>query len=379
MEWLLGACAGLLTYTYLGYPVLAAALARLWPRPIWLAPIEPSVSLVIVARNEERELAGKLESALALDYPREKVEIVVASDGSTDRTEAIAEGFAARGVALLRAADHPGRTETANRAVEQTRGEILVFSDATGQYERGALRALVRNFADPEVGAVSGRVVYRYARSAAAQGFRAFEWLNLFTRSAENAWGSETSVNGSICAVRRENFTRLPAHLDFELAHPLHVALGGRRTVYESEAVANELARADTASEFEARVRMAAQAYGFLPYLLARLMRCRSPSYLFQILSHKLARWLAPFGLVGLLYASSALAAEHGLAAALLALQLGFYTASALALVLPHAATERAPLLLGVPLFFITLQLGSLVGFGRWLAASASARAASRR
>jgi cellulose synthase/poly-beta-1,6-N-acetylglucosamine synthase-like glycosyltransferase len=367
MEWLLGACAGLLTYTYLGYPVLAAALARLWPRPIWLAPIEPSVSLVIVARNEERELGGKLESALALDYPREKLEIVVASDGSTDRTDAIAAGFAPRGVGLLRAADHPGRTETANRAVETTRGEILVFSDATGQYDRGALRALVRNFADPEVGAASGRVVYRYARSAAAQGFRAYEWLNLFTRSAENAWGSETSVNGSLCAVRRENFTPLPAYLDFELAHPLHVALGGRRTVFESEAIANELARADTASEFEARVRMAAEAYGFLPYLLTRLLRCRSPSYLFQIVSHKLARWLAPFALVGLLYASSALAAEHGLAALLLALQLGFYTASTLALVLPAAAAERAPLLLGVPLFFVTLQLGSLVGFARWL------------
>ena len=349
-------CAGLLAYVYAGYPLLTALLARLFPRPARAAEIEPSVSFVILAYNEEADIAAKLENTLALDYPADRLEVVVASDGSTDRTDAIASSFADRGVRLFRADEHPGKTETTNRVVRETSGEVLVFSDATGLWEPGALRALVRGFADPDVGAVSGRVVYTYPAAASARGFRAYQHWIVFARRAESIWGTETSVSGSICAVRRALFTALPAHLDFDMAHPLHVAMAGLRTVYEADAISHESARSSARSEFDARVRMAMLAYGFLPYLVRSLPRVRRPVYVFAVLSHKVARWLAPLALVTLLISSAALATESAWIAALLAAQLAVYAAAWAG----RREGATAGRLLGIPLFFVTLHLAFL-------------------
>ncbi len=142
----------LTAYVYLGYPAAVYALSRLMPRPALKAAITPKVSLIIAAHNEERDIAAKLENTLALDYPKEKLEIIVASDCSTDRTEEIVGGFAGRGVRLYRQAEHFGKTVAQNQAVKMSSGEILVFSDATTRYEPDALSKLVRSFADPRVG-----------------------------------------------------------------------------------------------------------------------------------------------------------------------------------------------------------------------------------
>jgi cellulose synthase/poly-beta-1,6-N-acetylglucosamine synthase-like glycosyltransferase len=362
---LLVASLSLLLYVYAGYPLLASLLARAARRPVRKAPGEPHVSLVIVAYNEERDLARKLENTLALDYPSERLEIVVASDGSTDRTDEIASDFAARGVRVFRADDHPGKSGTTSRVVPTLRGEILVFSDATGMYAPDALRALVANFADPEVGAVSGRVIYRYRGSAAAEGFRAYQRMVVAARSAESEWGTETSVSGSICAVRRELFLAIPPHLDYDFAHPLHVAQAGLRTVYEAAAISEEQARERAGSEFQARVRMAVLAFSFVPYWLRALPRVRRAGYLFQFVSHKLLRWLAPLPLLGLLISSASLATSSSLARALLAAQVALYAAAAGALLLPDRA--RLARLLGPPLFFVTIHAAFLWGLLRWL------------
>ena len=368
MEWPLAASLALVAYTYAGYPLLAALLAALAARPHRTAAIEPSVSLIILAHDEEAAIGAKLENTLALDYPADRLEIVVASDGSTDRTDEIVLGHAPRGVRLVRAPDHPGKTETTNRAVAQTSGEILVFSDATGVYSPGALRALVRSFADPAVGAVSGRVVYDYPQAASAQGFRAYQRLVVWARSAESRWGTETSVSGSICAVRRDAFEPLPRHLDFDMAHPLHVAARGLRTVYEPEAVSREEARSAARSEFDARVRMALFAFGFIPYALSR-MRSAGPSrnldlYVFQFFSHKLMRWLAPLWLAFLAVASIALAGRSRIAALALVAQLLLYASAALAYRV--RLQGRAAAILGIPLFFVTLHWAFAVGLWRY-------------
>ena len=369
MEWLLYASLAVLAYTYAGYPLLAGLLATLAARPHRTGAIEPSVSLIILAHNEEEALGAKLENTLALDYPPDRLEIVVASDGSTDRTDAIALDHAQRGVQLVRAPDHPGKTETTNRAVAQTRGEILVFSDATGAYNPGALRALVRSFADPRVGAVSGRVVYDYPDAASAQGFRAYQRFAVWARRAESVWGTETSVSGSICAVRRSAFEPLPRHLDFDMAHPLHVAARGLRAVYEPEAVSREEARSAARSEFSARVRMALFAFGFVPYALARIASARRSRsfglYVFQFVSHKLMRWIAPLWLGLLALTSAALAGTSRLAALALIAQLILYGSAALAY---RVRLEgRAAAILGVPLFFVTLHWAFAVGLWRYL------------
>lgn len=368
MEWLFVASLALVAYTYAGYALLAALLAAIAARPHRTAAIEPSVSLIILAHNEEEALGAKLENTLALDYPAERLEIIVASDGSTDRTDEIALSYAPRGVRLVRAPDHPGKTETTNRAAAQARGEILVFSDATGEYGRGALRALVRSFADPNVGAVSGRVVYDYPAAASAQGFRAYQRWIVWARRAESLWGTETSVSGSISAVRRDAFEPLPGHLDFDMAHPLHVAARGLRTVYEPDAISREEARSAARSEFNARVRMALFAFGFIPYAFGRIRSARASRsldlYVFQFFSHKLLRWLAPLWLALLALTSVALAGRSRLAALALAAQLLLYASAALASRV--RLTGRAAALLGVPLFFVTLHWAFAVGLWRY-------------
>ncbi len=360
------ATGGLLTYVYAGYPLLSGLLARIAARPHRRDAIEPSVSLIILAYNEERDIAAKLENSLALDYPSDKLEIVVASDGSEDRTDEIVRGFADRGVRLFRADEHPGKTGTTNRVVPGTQGEILVFSDATGVYGHDALRALVRNFADPEVGAVSGRVTYTYGGSASAEGFDAYQKLVVFARKADGEWGTETSTSGSITAIRRELFRPIPSQLDFDMANPLHVALAGRRTVYEPEATSGEEAREEAASEFGARVRMAVFAFSFLPYLLSHLRECQNRRYVFQMLSHKVLRWLSPFLLLGLLASSALLASQSTLAVCALTAQLLFYALAGAGYLMQgsRGLIARAT---GIPLFFVTINLAFLVGGMRWL------------
>src|SRR5438105_15336871 len=170
----------LVAYAYAGYPVLIFILSRLFHRPVHKAEITPKVSLIITAYNEERDIAAKLDNTLALDYPADKLEIIVASDCSSDRTDDIARSFAARGVRLHRQAERWGKTAAQNSAVELARGDVLLFSDATTLYERDVLRALAPNFADPSVGCVAGRLVY--VDAAASSG----------GRGAKSYWGYET-------------------------------------------------------------------------------------------------------------------------------------------------------------------------------------------
>jgi cellulose synthase/poly-beta-1,6-N-acetylglucosamine synthase-like glycosyltransferase len=361
----LTACAALLAYTFVGYPLLVRLLARFAPRPYAPAPCEPTVSFLIAAYNEEAVIAGKLENTLALDYPAGKLEIVVASDGSTDGTHAVVARFAERGVRLFVPEGHLGKTGTANAAVPTTRGEILVFSDATGMYNREALRALVRSFADPLVGAVTGRVLYRYDESATAQGFAAYQRLVVPQRRAESVFGSETSVSGSIHALRRERFEPAPPELSFDIVHPLHVALAGQRTVYEADATSLEDARSRPEDEFRSRVRIAVRMWSFVPYLLPRLPRCRDRMYVFQVISHKLLRWLsAP--LLALAAASAALLATRGGVSVLPLLALAF-AAGAAALGWLAARLGRSAGPFAAALVFATLELAYLVGLARWL------------
>jgi cellulose synthase/poly-beta-1,6-N-acetylglucosamine synthase-like glycosyltransferase len=367
----LAAIGVVFAYAFVAYPLLVRALARLFPRPFAPAPVEPTVTLLIAAYNEEGAIAKKLENGLALDYPREKLEVIVASDGSTDRTNEIVRAYRDRGVRLFVPERHLGKTGTANAAVATARGEILVFSDATGMWNREALRALVRNFADPRVGAATGRVVYRYDESAAARGFRVYQGLVVPQRRAESVFGTETSVSGSIHAVRRSLFRPAPPELSFDVVHPLHVALEGFRTVYEAEAISLEEARSRPEDELRSRVRIAVRMWSFVPYLLRRLPRCRDRMYAFQVVSHKLLRWLSG-PLLAVAIAAGAILATRGGA---FALPLAGLAAAAAAAGIGWAAARlgKPGGAFAAPLVFATLELAYLIGFARWLAGSRAA------
>ena len=151
---------GIIFYTYFGYPLLTLLLSLFFNQPVKRGNIEPMVTFLITAYNEEKNIRKKLDNTLALDYPKDKLEIIVASDGSTDQTDTIVKEFPDRGVVLHRVEGRVGKTETQNQTVAIARGEIIIFSDATTEYKKDAIRKLVRNYLDPSIGAVSGRYEY---------------------------------------------------------------------------------------------------------------------------------------------------------------------------------------------------------------------------
>lgn len=286
------AAVAMIAFIYVGYPALMFLLSVLFRRPVRRAEITPRVSLIIAAYNEERDLKAKLENALALDYPRDRLEIIVASDCSTDRTDEIARGFSDRGVILYRQPERFGKTVAQNRAVRLASAEILVFSDATTMHKPDALRKLVRNFADPEVGCVAGQLVYEDRNSSAVgKGCRSYWGYEKFLKQCESRVNSLIGVSGCLYAVRRTCHARLANDMidDFVIATEIH--LQGLRTVYEPEAVAAEDTNHRTRDEFRMRVRVIKQTMSALNRYREVLDPVRHGMFAFQLIAHKLLRY----------------------------------------------------------------------------------------
>lgn len=282
-----------IAYALVLYPGLALVVGAL--RGALRTPVRgdatPRLSVLISAYNEEKAIEDKVRRTLALDYPPDRLEVIVASDGSTDRTDEIVRGIDDPRVHLFRAEGRVGKTATLNGAVESATGEILVFSDATGIYSENALRALAARFADPAVGCVAGRVAYRYGEDGTSKGFRGYQRLVVAIRNAENAFGDQTSVSGSIHAVRRALFRPSAPAFSPDVLDAVHTVAQGYRVVYEYDAVSLEDSRNSSRQEFAARVRISVQNNNMTPYVLRELLHARRWFFLFQVVSHKMLRW----------------------------------------------------------------------------------------
>jgi cellulose synthase/poly-beta-1,6-N-acetylglucosamine synthase-like glycosyltransferase len=287
-----------LTYTYFGYPALVYVLSLLFGRNVRTANITPRVSVIITARNEERDIAAKLENTLALEYPNDKREIIVASDCSMDQTDAIVRSYAARGVILHRPLVRLGKSAAQNQAVQVSSGDILVFSDATTRLSRNALNRIVCSFADPEVGCVAGQLDYTDpADSEIGHGCRSYWNWEKRIRLCESLLGSLIGVSGCFYAVRRSCFRNLSGDMidDFVVASEIH--LQGLRTVYDPEALATEYTHQHANEEFDMRVRIIEQSLNALCHYSKPLSRSWD-LFRFQLVSHKWLRYLAPCFLV---------------------------------------------------------------------------------
>lgn len=305
------ACAAWLAYVYVGYPVAVLCLGRVINRAVRKGPHTPFVTIIIAAYNEERAIGETLRNKLALEYPRDCLDIVVVSDGSTDRTDEIVRGFASAGVRLIRQDPRQGKTSALNRAVEAARGEVIVFSDANSLYHRDAVRQLAENFADPAVGYVTGRMRYRHDDSAVGGGCSSYMRYEDALRRAESRLGSLVGVNGGIDAVRASLYRRMPPDELPDLALPLLVIEQGARVVYEPNALLHEEALADASGEYRMRVRVALRALYTLAAHRRLLNPFRSGAYAVQLWSHKVLRYGAFIPFTGLLVANLTLA-PHG-------------------------------------------------------------------
>lgn len=352
---------GLIAWTHAGYPLAAAAAARMRRyRPRRDEGFTADVALIIAAHDEEATMRERLENALRLDYPRERLEIVVASDGSADGTQAVVERFTDEGVRLL---DLPrvGKVLAQNAAVKATTGAVIAFSDANTLWEPDALRNLVRNFADPEVGYVCGRLNLEDEGEGANR--EGLYWrFELWLREQESACGSITAGNGGIYAVRRSAFLELGPERGHDLGLPFRLRRRGLRSVYDPQALARERGLPTLEAEWGRKVRM-------LPYAWAEILsgglldpRGQPPLYFAALCSHRLVRYSSGLLHLTLLAATAALATRERSARILLGLQLGF-------LALAAAGRRRPDLpVAGAAWYYVVVTVASVVGFARALA-----------
>lgn len=295
-------------YAYAGYPCLLWLLSRLRRERMPPAPAAcPSTTLIIAAYNEEAVIAEKLENSLALDYPRDQLQIVVAADGSDDQTPAIVQSFASRGVELSYEPQRRGKMSALNRAVAVARGDIVVFSDANNLYARDTLRELVVPFADPSVGAVSGAKHIVSGDGALGDAEGLYWRYESFIKSAEARLGTCTGVAGEILAVRRPLFEPAPASVicdDFHTA--MRIARRGFRIAYAPRALSWERVSISLRDERERRAKIVAGRFQSMA-IAHRLLSLRRPILIWQVVSHKFLRPLVPLAMLAALAANVSL------------------------------------------------------------------------
>ena len=358
LAFLFVASVGALAYVYAGYPLLLRLIVGLrGARPVRKQAVTPYVSVVISAFNEADVIREKLENALALDYPADRLEIVVVSDASDDGTDEIVATFAHRGVRLARQRDRRGKTAGLNRTVPALAGEIVVFSDANAMYERDALRNLVRNFADPAVGYVTGEARYvAGSRAAADVGERAYWDYEIQIKRLETALGSMVGGDGAIYAIRRSLWRTLPEDAINDFLNPLQIVAAGWRGVYEPEAICYEDTAGKVKSEYKRRVRIVSRSWRAV-FLEPRVLNPFCVGlFAWSIVSHKVLRWFCG------LFASVAVLSGAILAADVVSEQLAWavgVVVLALLLVMTSRAGRRVLAMGG---YFAVINIASLVG-----------------
>jgi len=361
--WLSVAAIG---YAYIGYPLLLLLLSRIRPKPVKSGHWTPSVTVVIAAYNEERDLAAKLENTLALDYPPSHLEVIVTSDCSSDRTDEIARSFAARGVRLHRQEERHGKTAAQNAAVTKARGEIIVFSDATTHYRPDVLKLMVPAFADKSVGCVTGRVIYQDEKdSSVGTGTQSYWNYEFFLKRHESAVCSLIGVCGCMYAVRASAYIPLynEACSDFIIATTM--VEQGLRAVYVPEAVCTEEPNRQAKKELAARVRIISQTFADLWRNRSVLNPFRSGFYAIQLWSHKLMRYLVPVFLIAIFIASAFLVPRNAFYAAVFLMQVAFYLAALVSWALERLGVTFS--LLALPQYFVITNLASLIAFVKFL------------
>jgi len=312
---------GALVWTHAAYPAFAALLARVAARRVRKADVEPTVTVIIAAYNEEASIARRIENLLSLDYPRDKLQVVVTSDASTDRTEEIALQYP--GVQVI---TNPkgGKVAAQDRAVRQTESEIVAFSDANCTWAPDALRVLVRAFGDPDVAYVCGQLRILQADGSNKEGV--YWRYEMVVRDAESNLGSITGGNGSIYALRRSDYVEVDPRFGHDLSLPYLMVQRRRRAVYEPAAHAFEKPTPSNETEYRRKVRMFEHCW--LIVLRGRMLRRLGPVYGLEIVSHRLLRYGSGILHVVLL-ATSILLVPHGwFYAVLLGCQLALFLAA---------------------------------------------------
>jgi cellulose synthase/poly-beta-1,6-N-acetylglucosamine synthase-like glycosyltransferase len=372
-EFIFWCSISMLVYVYIGYPCIAYLLSQWFGRPVCKQDIEPSVSVVISAYNEQDCIEATVENKLEQDYPPDKLEILVVSDSSSDNTDQqikcmsnLCSRYPER-VRLLRQEPRAGKTSALNMAIDEAHGEIIVFSDANSMYSENAIRLLARNFADPAVGYVTGSMVYvNKEQSATAEGCSSYMRYENFLRGQETGVGSVVGVNGGIDAIRKEQFSPMRADQLPDFVLPLNIVSQGYRVVYEPSAILREPALERGDDEYRMRIRVSLRALWALWDMRHLFNVFRYGFFSVQLLSHKLLRYAVFLFLIGAAASNLALITDSTLYQFTLFAQVGFY-ALAIRGYMKSRAGERSRIGY-MPYYFMLLNLASAQAFGKFVA-----------
>jgi cellulose synthase/poly-beta-1,6-N-acetylglucosamine synthase-like glycosyltransferase len=330
----------LLVHTHVTYPAALWLIARVRGRPApppAAAGEPPRVSLIVAAHDEAQVIERKLRNALALDYPRDRLEVIVASDGSTDRTVELAR---ASGADLVLDLPRAGKVAAQNAAVERATGELLAFSDANAFWDGGAMRRLVAPFADPRVGYVCGRLRLEADGSANQEG--AYLRYEMAVRELESELGGVTAGNGAIYATRRDSYIVLDSARGHDLCFPFALTKRGWRALYAPDAIAEERMAPTIGGEFARKRRMMTRTWGVVLRDGMLSPRGYGPLYAFQMLSHRALRYASPFLHLIALGTNLALLGHGAVYTVTLAVQVAFVLAAALGSLIPLRALRLA-------------------------------------
>ena len=360
MKWVFWISAALIVYAYLGYPAWLWLRNRWRTKPVLRGAITPAVSVIMVVRDEEVALPVKLRNLTTLDYPRDWMEILVVSDGSKDGTEAILQDWTQRGeIRSILLPEHGGKAVGLNRAIPEARGEVVLFTDVRQVIEAGAVRLLMENFADPQVGCASGELILGSPEDGeSARGMGLYWRVEKKVREMESESGSTIGATGALYAARRALLTELAADLILDdVFLPMGVVRQGYRVVFDPRAKAWDNPNLGSGREFWRKVRTLSGNYQLVqaaPWLLGG----QNP-VLWDFISHKLLRLFVPFALAGVLLSAAWLGgAFYGVC---LIVQLGFYALSLLAGM--QARLGIVGRVADVALTFVVLNTAALVAF----------------
>jgi len=358
MKWVFWASVSVIAWTYLGYPLWLYVRSRWHARPVRTAPMEPSVSIIMAVHNEAEALPRKLRNLSEIDYPSDRYEIIVTSDGSTDGTNQILAAQACDRLHAMESPWHQGKACAISLAIKAAKGEILVLTDARQLIAPDAVRRLVANFADPAVGCVSGELILgQPVKTESGNGVGLYWRMEKKIRQWESVTGSVVGATGALYAVRRELAVPLPpGTLLDDVYLPLHVVCQAKRVVFEPGARAYDAAAAPR-QEFRRKVRTLTGNYQLLrlaPWLLTRANPVR-----FEFVCHKLLRLLVPFALAGMLLSSALLPGMFYALASLV--QLVFYGSAALSVF--RSRLGMVSRLADVSLAFLVMNMAAAVAF----------------
>ncbi len=353
----------LIFYTYIGFPLFIVLRGLLWSNPYehetLASPL--SVSIVISAYNESKTIGEKLDNILSLDYPREKLEVVIASDGSTDGTDMIVERYKEHGVKLL-SLPHQGKAAALNAAVAMSTNEILVFSDANSIYKSNAIQALVGPFADPKVGGVAGNQIYKTENSggSSGDGERVYWGFDRTLKKFQGKLGNTLAATGAIYAIRRSLFRLIPDGVSDDFVTSTGVIAQGYRLVFAQDAIAYEPVAATNRAEFGRKVRVIIRSWRAFMFMRELLNPFRFRFYAIQLFSHKILRYLAFFPLLILFLVSPFLWNANLFYQLATIVQVVFYSCAILGYLLDETRFRQMKILT-IPLYFCMVNAAALV------------------